>query len=116
MPRAPRHPDVPGPHVRPGAAVTFSEADVRSALLDHAGLAGWSATRFVDADRAERSGRPVVAVATTLPWDAWLDAQPERGRGLELRPYGVRHHTLLVGARWVDAAGVQVTDPYHEAS
>lgn len=114
MPRAPRHTDATPAATRVRDASTLSEADVSSALSAACALRGWTAVRFVDADRAERSGRPVVAVATTRPWAEWFAAQPTHQAGVELRPYGVRHHTLLVGARWTDTPGVHVRDPFEE--
>ena len=62
----------------------------------------WERARFVDAERAERSGRTVVAAAQS--W-AWAERPVPSG---SLRPYGVHQHTLLVGVAAAAAGGLTI--------
>lgn len=72
----------------------LDEAQVERLLRDatDGALAPWRAMRFVPAEIAERRGRPIVTGARLLEW-----SEGPPGDALILRPYGVHHHTLVVG-------------------
>lgn len=63
----------------------------------------WKSARFVNAERVERSGRPVIAASLTTDWQQ-VDAHP----GYRLRPYGVHQHTLIVGVIPVESMGLVI--------
>ncbi len=55
----------------------------------------WTGARYFPADDAERTDKVIVAGGRTTDFGETLAAL----HGAELRPYGVHHHTLIVGWR-----------------
>jgi hypothetical protein len=91
----------PDSGAEPSADEATIIAALRAATLDHP--EAWDRVRFVDAARVERGGRLQVAGSATFEWSAL-----EHQGGLVLRPYGVHHHTLIVGVADSDAGGVSI--------
>jgi hypothetical protein len=68
-------------------------AQLRNALTPSRST--WTAARYFPADRAERTSKVIVAAARTTDFSDTIASLD----GVELRPYGIHHHTLIVGWR-----------------